>query len=618
MTPLLLAIALAPDTVRVTLDPLCPGRISPMQCGQFIEYLCNLVPGMWSEKLCDGNFEGLSPYKFDFISQTDFKEKPWYPSGAVNRADYSLDTHDPVNGETCEKIAAVGGTAATVGISQDGIYVDPAQPCHFSIWLKEDGLKSPISVRIHEGSKMITDIGIAPTGEWRRYETDLEPAARSTNATITIQFRGPGTLWLDAASLMPKKTVGGWRPDVVKALKELKPGVIRIGGSVMDDPNLGSFEWKVTVGDPDKRVPFRSWGGLQPTGPGLEEFVQLCRAVDAEPLICVRTRGKTPKDAAEEVEYFNGAVSTPMGAWRARNGHAEPYRVKFWQIGNERGGPQYEASLPDYCKAMKGVDPAIKLLSSFPTDGVLKSAGAWLDFTCPHHYDCEDLRGENEDFQNIRQMIANDAPGRSIKVGVTEWNTTAGDRGLHRARLWTLENALACARYQNLMHRNCDLVEIANRSNLTNSFCSGILQTDNSRLYLTPTYYAQMLYANCAGTRPLKIDPPAPLGAGLDISATLSESGDVLTLFVVNESEATVHRSIVLPAPRIPGLFEAGLFTAGVWILADKKSAGEPDVTNTFDEPDRVVPKKSQAAISGGRLEYDFKPLSLTVLRISR
>ena len=83
-----------------------------MQCGQFIEYLCNLVPGMWSEKLCDGNFEGLSPYNFDYIRATDDKEKPWYPSGAVNRADYSLDDKDPVNGETCEKIAVVGGTPA--------------------------------------------------------------------------------------------------------------------------------------------------------------------------------------------------------------------------------------------------------------------------------------------------------------------------------------------------------------------------------------------------------------------------------------------------------------------------------------------------------------------------
>jgi len=33
--------------VVVTREFLAPGRINPFQYGQFIEYLCNLVPGMW-------------------------------------------------------------------------------------------------------------------------------------------------------------------------------------------------------------------------------------------------------------------------------------------------------------------------------------------------------------------------------------------------------------------------------------------------------------------------------------------------------------------------------------------------------------------------------------------
>ena len=82
--------------------------------------------------------------------------------------------------------------------------------------------------------------------------------------------------------------------------------------------------------------------------------------------------------------------------------------------------------------------------------------------------------------------------------------------GPNAARLWTLENALACSRYHNLIHRHCDLVAIACRSNLINSFCSGIIQTDNHRLYKTPTYYAQQLYATLAGDRPLRIDSPCP------------------------------------------------------------------------------------------------------------
>ena len=71
--------------VVVTREFLTPARINPFQYGQFIEYLCTLVPGMWAEKLYDGSFEGLSPYKFAYLKETDFREKPWYPTGATNR-----------------------------------------------------------------------------------------------------------------------------------------------------------------------------------------------------------------------------------------------------------------------------------------------------------------------------------------------------------------------------------------------------------------------------------------------------------------------------------------------------------------------------------------------------
>ena len=197
---------------------------------------------------------------------------------------------------------------------------------------------------------------------------------------------------------------------MVAALRKLKPHVIRIGGSVMDDPNLGDFQWSDTIGDPDLRKPFRAWGGLQPTGPGIEEFVQLCHAVDAEPLICVRFRERTPKDAADEIEYFNGSVDTRMGALRAKNGHTKPYAVKFWQIGNERWGEDYWSKVPAFCKAMKAVDPTIKLMSSFPSDELIKVAGQYLDYVCPHHYDCEDLAGENDDFTHLRDMLAKPGP----------------------------------------------------------------------------------------------------------------------------------------------------------------------------------------------------------------
>ena len=111
-------------------------------------------------------------------------------------------------------------------------------------------------------------------------------------------------------------------------------------------------------------------------------------------MICVRWTGKTPQDAASEVEYFNGAADTHWGRVRAQNGHVEPYRVKYWQIGNEIGGAKYDESVKAFAEAMKRVDPNIKILSSFPSAETLKLGGGYLDYLCPHHYEAGDLQTE--------------------------------------------------------------------------------------------------------------------------------------------------------------------------------------------------------------------------------
>jgi alpha-N-arabinofuranosidase len=595
--------------LRVGHEPLVPGTISPLQYGQFIEYLCNLVGGMWAEKLYDGGFEGLSPYNFVYLKQTDFREKPWYPCGATNRAEYLHDPTNPVSGRFSQKIAVAGGAPCTVGLAQDGIALQRDVPCTFACWLRQEGRTGPVEVSVHREGKVLASCRFTPTGRWRKYRAVLKAARDETNATLSITFRGPGTLWLHSASLMPEDVVGGWRRDVVAAVRDLKPGVIRFGGSALDEPGYGAFEWRDTIGDPDRRQALRAWGGLQPAGAGLEEIVQFCRLVGAEPLICVRVAGRTPRDAAEQVQYFNGAADTPMGKLRARNGHPEPYRIRYWQVGNERHGKDYEASLPAYCKAMKEADPSIKLLSSYPTAGVLKGAGAWLDYVCPHHYDVEDLAGAANDLAAVRALIGANAPGRPIRVAVTEWNTTGGDWGPRRARLWSLDNALSCARYHNLLHRHADLVDIANRSNLTNSFCSGIIQTDNHRLYTTPTYHAQRLYATLAGNRPLKVESPAPSDLIPDVSATLTPAGDAVVLFVVNQTLGDVSRPLDLTA------FGGGGRGVEVWTVADRERAGEPDVTNSFGEPDRIGVVRSTFAAPAARFTYRFPALSLTVLR---
>jgi alpha-N-arabinofuranosidase len=593
-------------TITITREPLCSGTISPFQYGQFIEYLCALTPSMFAEKVFDGGFEGVPDYKVAFRKETDRLERPWYPDGAVHRGEFALDPTHANNGKVSQRITQKPGDPCVIGVSQAGKYIKAGEPIRCRLSLRSAGIAGTIQVSLWGHGKTYAAAELRPDREWKRFEAVLVPTDTDHDATFTISFRGAGSLWIDQVSLMPDDNVFGWRRDVAMAMKALKPGIIRFGGSTTE-----GFDWQDTIGDPARRTPFTTvWGGLEPGNAGLEEFVKLCHWAGAEPLICLRFTGKSPRDAASQVEYFNGGAETPMGSLRVRSGHPEPYRVRFWQIGNELGDTNYQKGIADFCKAMKAVDPTIKLLAAFPSPGLLERAGDLIDYICPHHYDCANLKATEEDIERCRRMIATNASRRDIRLGVTEWNTTAGDWGLTRAMLWTLDNALRCSRYHNLIHRHCNLVEIANRSNLTDSFCSGVIQPKADGLYLTPTYYAQQLYATKAGGRPLRIVFPdgRSRDTDLDFSATLSDDERRAAIFVVNDSRDAKTRSLRLDSL---GTVATG---AAVWTLADTRHAGERDAANSWREPERIRPVESHAKITSGKLDYEFPPLSLTVL----
>lgn len=116
-------------TLKITGERLGQGKISPYQCGQFIEYLCALTPSMFAEKVFDGSFEGVPPYRFVFRSQTDRVEQPWYPDGAVHRGEFVLDTNNPFNGKVSQRIRQNKGDACTLGISRAASSSRQARPC---------------------------------------------------------------------------------------------------------------------------------------------------------------------------------------------------------------------------------------------------------------------------------------------------------------------------------------------------------------------------------------------------------------------------------------------------------------------------------------------------------
>lgn len=596
-----------PGALRIHLKP-GTHPIDAKQEGQFIEMLCRLIPSMIAQQVDNDSFEEEPPYRFSYIQETDRPHRPWYPDGAVQTAEYAFDTQDAFNGKRSQRIA-IHVPRARAGIAQDGFYVKAGMRYRLHLHMK--GSASPVRAVLRDPRGILANATLGRAGEqWQPAEALLTATRESGDATLAIDFQGPGTLWLDRVYLIPEDAVQGiWRPDVVAALKELQPGVIRFGGT-----SIEGLEWEQTVGDWDTRAPFTTyWGGLEPNFVGLDEFVRLCELVGAEPLICVRWTGKQPSDAAAEVEYMNGSVQTHWGGMRARNGHPQPYRVKFWQIGNEVGGQDYEQSIAAFARAMRAADPSIKLMSSYPRRGVLAGAAGQLDYLCPHHYEVGDLTEVVREFNSLREQIRTHGQGREVRVAVTEWNTTGGDFGLKRGILQSLGNALDCARYHNVLQRYADLVEMGVRSNLADSFGSGVIVTGPGWMYRAPTYYADKLYGRAAGSYPLRVERTGELQWPLDqpdVSAALSPDGRTLRIYAVNSTDNPLHVPMVLE--------DAGKSAAGgrAFVLKCRESPPGTEAMNSASDPAAVRVEEGEAPADGNRFSYTFPPYSLTLLEI--
>jgi len=598
------------EDVRIFGEHTTKWPIDAKQQGQFIELLCNLIPSIIAQQVVSTSFEEAPPCHVSYKKEIDEPYRPWYPDGAVEVAQYSFDTTNPFNGVRSQKIE-LPLAHARAGISQDGFYLKRGISYKLRLHMRSQG-NVPVWASLHgAGHAIAGSVLLGRAGaNWTAAEADLRSDRTLDNATLTIDFEGPGTLWLDRVYLTGSDAVLGlWRPDVVAALKAMHPGIVRFGGSTIE-----GYEWERGIGPWDERQPFSTvWGGLEENFVGIDEFVRLCHYVDAEPLICVRWTGKKPEDAAAEVEYCNGSPETHWGALRAKNGHPEPYHVKFWQIANEVDIPEYNNSVGAFAEAMKKADPTIKILSSFPTASLLAAAGTAFDYLAPHHYEVADLLAEDKSFQTLQDWITANGRGMDIRLAVTEWNTTAGDFGLRRGMLQTLENALSVSRYLNLLERRADLVEIANRSNFADSFGSGFVVTGPGWIYESPAYYAQELYARAAGAYPLRLERSSKSAWQLqepDLSASLSPDGKTLRVYAINSTPTPLVTRFNLQD------FETSVIGGTIYTLEDHQHSGTSEVMNSRDDPQRVSITSRRADIKENQFEVKFQPLTVTLLEL--
>jgi alpha-N-arabinofuranosidase len=358
--------------------------ISPSIYGMFVEHIHNIInSGMWAEMLDDRKFyhpvsvqaaTTAAPPADDAVRGRGGRRgfgspRGWSSVGSVNAI--TMDSRHAYAGDHSPAIAL--SPSEPRGIRQTGLALMAGTSYTGRIVLAGDPA-TQVTVSLVWGSAPTDRQSITIdmlTGDYAKFPLTFKSRSDSADAQLEITAIGSGTLRIGAVSLMPADNVHGWKPEVIAVLKSLRSGVYRFPGGNF----VSAHDWRDAIGDPDQRPPVwdHVWNALQPNDVGTDEFMTLCRLLDVEPYITVNAGFGDARSAAEYVEYANSPATTRMGAMRAANGHPEPYRVKFWNIGNEAWGDwqfgamslaQFEVKHNLFAKAMRKVDPTITLIAS--------------------------------------------------------------------------------------------------------------------------------------------------------------------------------------------------------------------------------------------------------------
>jgi len=382
-----------------------------------------------------------------------------------------------------------------------------------------------------------------------------------------------------------------WREDVIEVTKALSPALLRWGGIF-----CSYYRWKEAVGPRDLRKPMINllWGGIESNQVGTCEFVDFCRQVGAEPLICVNfesegkkrwavspkgdTRSAGPGEAREWVDYCNN----PSNPDRKRHGVKEPCNVRFWQLGNEtsygKDGFDCEtaaAKTVEFAREMRKADPSIQLIGwgdSGWAARMIEIAGKEIQYIAFHHMFNPDrnikdspLRGieyrkdpartwehlmsayqvHQAKIMEMREQVS----GTNIPLALTECHFSLPGRNRCEV-LSTWAAGVSYARMMNVHERNGDILKIATLAD----FCGTRWQVNaimipvpGGRSYMMPVARIMCLYRHHTGEKALTVSSLPP-----ELDVTASRTGNRLFLHVINtDRTASVKTQLAVEGMKI-------------------------------------------------------------------
>ncbi|MEO8596987.1 MAG: alpha-L-arabinofuranosidase C-terminal domain-containing protein [Candidatus Solibacter sp.] len=446
----------------------------------------------------------------------------------------------------------------------------------------------------------------------------------------------------------PLSDAKGFRKDVMEAVKGLGVSLLRWPGG-----NFSSnYNWKDGIGPRDKRPPRleMAWGTVESNRFGTHEFMDYVESIKTEPYICTNLGTGTWTDAQQWVEYCNSAEDTEMTRLRRQNGRRDPWKVKYWGLGNEMDGPWQmgHRSADDYgkfaleaAKLMKWTDPSIKLIAAGSSNfGPGSDWTAWnrtileylrqhADYLALHTYvgnadnDYDDFLASAVEIdrrtktaEGIIDAALSGQPGnRKIYIAWDEYNVWYRARGnTQRGRRileekYNLEDALVIATFLNSFVNHAHIVKIANMAQLVNVIAP--IFAEDKGIFLQTIYHPLALFANNTKGKALELFIESPKYKTkryddvpyIDASTALN-NGELIINIVNRHRDQPIAVDIEL---------EDKSFSGGV--MVSEVTAPDIKAANDFGK-DPIKIQSRTATVDGKHLRHTFPAHSYTQLRV--
>jgi alpha-N-arabinofuranosidase len=382
--------------------------------------------------------------------------------------------------------------------------------------------------------------------------------------------------------------------------------------------------------------------------------MRLCEMIDAEPYICLNVGSGTVEEARSWVEYCNASQETTLTDLRRENGRPDPFKVKFWGIGNENWGcggnmtPEYYTDLyrryATYVRRTAGEGATLIACGSTPGQpdwderflASMKGAYRLVDSIALHHYVGQGKNAvefSDEDYYELIGTIdaidrrlaratglahAYSTYGHRIDVILDEWGTwfkqATVETGLYQQN--TMQDALFTAAGFHCFHRHGERLWMTNMAQTINVLQALIL-TRGPQMLATPTYHVYEMFkphrdghlvaCDIIDNAVIKI-PESDVRDAISVSPTTSPDGSELYISVLN-----LDLSSTLSV-------EMNISSAGNWKVSQVRRLATGGIRshNTFEEPNTVRPEAVPVADYSDLSKLVLPPQSITTLNLKK